>query len=123
MSIIYTKTNPLLRSKSKTIENMSITLNLRFQKSDAYSTQIFLAAEDRPEEIAACQTLSNFAKKIDSLNLGTFSPIYHNTEHNYSSIRFKFYNLAQKLNPRDLYTVKFTIRKSERDGKKFMNCS
>ena len=101
---------------------MSITLNIRFQKCDEYNTQIFLASEDRHLEVSAYNTLAIYAKQIQSMGLNTFSPIYHNAEYNYSSIRFKFYNQAQKLCPRDLYTVKFTIRKSERDDKKYINC-
>ena len=61
------------------------------------------------------------AEKVEDLNLGTFSPVYHNDVLDYCAIRFKFYK-GMKLVERGLYTVKFVLKKSTRGDKQCINC-
>ena len=55
------------------------------------------------------------------MDLGTFLPVYHNEILDYATIRFKFYK-GMKLYERDVYSVKFVVKKSSRDGKEYINC-
>jgi H2-forming N5,N10-methylenetetrahydromethanopterin dehydrogenase-like enzyme len=99
---------------------MSITLNLRYQKKDKWGSEIFIASPKHPEEEKAFETLRTLASKVEDMNLGTFSPVFHNDVLDYCTIRFKFYK-GMKLDERNLYTVNFVIKKSTRD-KTYVNC-
>ena len=59
--------------------------------------------------------------KLKDLNVGTFLPIYYNDDLNYATIRFKFLNSPVKLVERNLYKVKFVIKKSKRGNKEYIN--
>ena len=99
---------------------MSITLNLRYQKKDKWGSEIFIASPKHQEEEKAFETLRTLASKVEDMNLGTFSPVFHNDVLDYCTIRFKFYK-GMKLVERNLYTINFVIKKSTRD-KTYVNC-
>jgi hypothetical protein len=73
------------------------------------------------EEKESYEKLKRLEAKLQEMNLGTFLPVYHNSELGYCTIRFKFYK-GQKLVERNVYTVKFVVKKSERDDKHYINC-
>ena len=100
---------------------MSITLNLRYQKKDKYGQEIFIASNKYDQEKQGFEKLKTLEGKIDDLNIGTFNPIYFNNELDYSTIRFKFYK-GIKLFERNIYEVRFVVKQSEREGKKYVNC-
>jgi phage tail tube protein FII len=101
---------------------MSITMNLRYQKQSDYGDEIFIVSQKFEEEKDSHATLCRIEKKLKDLDFGTFLPVFSNDEHGYATIRFKFYNNKQKLNERDLYSVNFDIKHTERDGKDYLNC-
>jgi hypothetical protein len=100
---------------------MSITLNLRYQKADAYGSEIFIASPKYEEEQGGFDTLKILEAKIKDMGLGTFNPIYYNEDLNYTTIRFKHYK-GMKLYERNLYTLKFVVKKSKRNDKEYINC-
>ena len=96
-------------------------MNLRYQKKDKWGSEIFIASPKHPEEEKAFETLRTLASKVEDMNLGTFSPVFHNDVLDYCTIRFKFLNSPVKLVERNLYTVKFVIKKSKRGDKEYVN--
>jgi hypothetical protein len=112
MSVIYTTTQQ---------ENMSITLNLRYQKQDDYGSQIFIVSPKYEQEKIGYGKLCVIAEKLKSLNFDTFLPVYSNEDRKYATIRFKFYK-GMKLNERNLYTVTFNAKQTEREEKTYINC-
>ena len=86
-------------------------MNLRYQKADKWGSEVFIASPKYPEEEKAFETLRTLASKVEDMNLGTFSPVFHNDVLDYCTIRFKFYK-GMKLEERNLYTVNFVIKKS-----------
>ena len=102
---------------------MSITLDLRYQRKDDYKNNIFIVSSKYNEELPAFETLKKLETKLKEMDLGTFLPVYHNEDLNYCTIRFKFLNSPPvKLVERNLYTVKFVIKKSKRANKEYVNC-
>ena len=101
--------------------NMSIELLLRFQKKDDYKNSIFIVSPKYDDELLAFETLKKLETKLKEMDLGTFLPVYYNDDLNYATIRFKFLNSPVKLVERNLYTVKFVIKKSKRGGKEYIN--
>ena len=100
---------------------MSIQLNLRYQKQDKFGSEIFIASNKYDEEKAAFNTLKKLEKKIKEMNVDTFLPVYVNEDLNYATIRFKFYK-GMKLYERNLYSVTFVVKKSQRNGEQYINC-
>ena len=100
---------------------MSIELNLRFQKKDDYKNNIFIVSPKYDDELPAFETLKKLEVKLKEMDLGTFLPVYFNDDLNYCTIRFKFLNPPFKLVERNLYNVKFVIKKSKRGGKEYIN--
>ena len=101
---------------------MSIELSLRFQKKEDYKNSIFIVSPKYDTELPAFEKLKKLEVKLKEMNVGTFLPIYYNDDLNYCTIRFKFLNSPVKLVERNLYTVKFVIKKSKRGGKEYINC-
>lgn len=101
---------------------MSITLNLRYQRQDDYKNSIFIASSKYEEELPACDTLRKIEIQLKEMDVGTFLPIYFNDDLNYATVRFKFLNSPVKLVERDLYTVKFVVKKNKRANKEYINC-
>ena len=99
---------------------MSIELNLRYQKRDAFGTEICIVSQKYNEELPAFEKLKKLEEKLKSLNLGSFLPVYVNEDLNYATIRFKFYK-GMKIVERNLYTVKFVIKTSKRGDKEYIN--
>ena len=93
---------------------MSIELNLRYQKKDDYKNNIFIVSPKYDDEQPAFETLKKLEVKLKEMNVGTFLPIFHNDDLNYATIRFKFLNSPVKLIERNLYSIKFVIKKSKR---------
>jgi hypothetical protein len=100
---------------------MSIELNLRFQKKDDYKNNIFIVSPKYDDELPAFEKLRKIEAKLKEMDLGTFLPVYYNDDLNYATIRFKFLNSPVKLVERNLYTVKFVIKKSKRANKEYIN--
>ena len=101
---------------------MSIELNLRYQKRDKFSSEVFIVSQKYDEEKDAFEKLKKLEAKLKEMDVGTFLPIYYNDDLNYATIRFKFLNSPVKLVERNLYTVKFVIKKSKRGDKQYINC-
>jgi hypothetical protein len=99
----------------------SIEINLRYQKKDEWGNEIFIASSKYNEELAAFEKLKRLEEKLREIDVGTFLPVFHNDNLNYCTIRFKFLNPPVKLVGRNLYTVKFVIKKSTRGGKEYIN--
>jgi len=100
---------------------MSIELVLRYQRKDDYHNNIFIASNKYDEELPAFETLKKLETKLKDLNVGTFLPVYYNDDLNYCTIRFKFLNPPFKIVERNLYTVKFVVKKSKRANKEYIN--
>ena len=100
---------------------MSITSNLRYLRTDDFASEIFIVSPKYELEVPGYEKLKQIAIKIEDLKLGTFSPVYHNEGHKNCTIRFKFYK-GMKLVERNIYTVEFLVKKSERGDKKYVNC-
>jgi len=100
---------------------MSIELVLRYQKKDNYDHHVFIASNKYNEEKDAFEKLKNLEDKLKAMNLGTFLPVFHNDNFEYCIVRFKNFNCPVKLYERNLYTVKFVVKKMIRDGKEYIN--
>lgn len=100
---------------------MSIELNLRYQKSDPYGSEIFIVSKKINDELPSFEKLKKLEQKLEEMDLGTFMPVYHNGDLGYATIRFKFYK-GVKLVERNLYTVKFDVKKSTRGEQQYLNC-
>ena len=109
-------------NKRPTRPTMSIELVLRYQRKDGYKNNIFIVSPKYDHELPAFEKLKKLETKLKEMDLGTFLPIYYNDDLNYATIRFKFLNPPFKLVERNLYTVKFVIKKSKRANKEYVNC-
>ena len=99
----------------------SIELNLRYQKRDKFGSEIFIVSPKYDDEQPAFETLKKLEAKLKEMDLDTFLPIYFNEDLNYATIRFKFLNSPVKLVERNLYSIKFVIKKSKRGDKEYIN--
>ena len=99
----------------------SIEMNLRYQKQGLYNDDIFIVSRKINEEKEAFEKLKKLEKKLEEMDLGTFLPVYHNGDLGYCTIRFKFYR-GQKLVERNVYSVKFDVKKSTRGDQQYINC-
>ena len=101
---------------------MSIELVLRYQRKDDYKNNIFIVSPKYDDELPAFEKLKKLETKLKEMDLGTFLPVYFNDDLNYATIRFKFLNSPVKLVERNLYSIKFVIKKSIRENKEYINC-
>ena len=101
---------------------MSIELLLRYQKKDKFGSEIFIVSPKYDDEKKSFETLKKLEEKLKEMDLGTFLPMFHNDDLNYCTIRFKFLNSPVKLVERNLYSIKFVIKKSIRENKEYINC-
>ena len=101
---------------------MSKTLVLRYSKEDDYDNNIFVASNlsDKPEMKASFSTLKQYYEKLQSMELGSFLPIY--CKEDFSSIRFKKNYKHKNFTPGNIYEITYEIRIVEREGKKYCNC-
>lgn len=87
---------------------MPVLKNIRFQKYDDYSNPVFMATS-KEDESANYETLKIYSEKLINREYGTFMPIYHNEEYEFSTIRFmKNSNFRPKNNC--VYDLDFTIK-------------
>ena len=116
----------VLYKKTETHEqqpnNMSIELNLRYQRKDQFGNNIFIVSQKYDEELPAFEKLKKLEKKLREMDLGSFLPVYFNEDLNYCTIRFKFMNSPVKLVERNLYSIKFVVKKNKRGDKEYINC-
>ena len=96
-------------------------MNLRYQKTDRYGSEIFIVSPKYPEEKEAYDSLLRVEDKLKGLGVETFLPVFSNDDLKFATIRFKFYK-GLKLVEKNLYTVKFDVKKSERGGIEYINC-
>ena len=101
---------------------MSINLNLRYQKKDAFGNEIFIASSKYSDEEHGFNTLKKLETKLKEMNVGTFLPVYVNEDIGYATIRFKFLKSPVKLVERNIYSVTFVVKKSTRENKEYINC-
>ena len=92
-------------------------MNIRYQRKDQFGNEIFIASAKYDEEVSACDTLRKLEVKLKEMDVGTFLPIYFNDDLSYATVRFKFLNSPVKLVERNVYTVKFVIKKTKRGDK------
>ena len=97
-------------------------LNLRFQKYDKFQNPVFIASKGQIEEKEAYDKLKDYYDKLEEKDFGTFLPIYHSSEHNYSTIRFKKNEKYNKMTVRNIYAVDFTTKQLVKDSKIYVNC-
>ena len=95
--------------------------SIRFQKYDAYNNAIFIASSKKPDEVDNYNELKSLADKLEEKQYNTFMPIYHSTEYNYSTIRFKK-NEKMRLSQNATYNVEYKIKKITKDNKIYINC-
>ena len=99
----------------------SITLNLRYQKSDQYGNHIFIASSKYHDEVSAMKKLVEVESKLKKLKTVQFLPIYSDENIGYATIRFK-YCTGVKLVESYKYTISFNI--SQTTGEKhYINCN
>ena len=98
---------------------MSTTMQLRFQKVDPYNNSIFIVSKNREDEEAVYTKLSKFHENLTNSDVTTFLPIYSTSK--YATIRFKK-NTKFTFEEGCIYSVEFTIRKSEYENKKYVSC-
>jgi len=96
---------------------MSTTMQLRFQKVDPYNNSIFIASKNREDEDVAYTKLSKFHENLTNSDVTTFLPIYSTSK--YATIRFKR-NPKFTFEEGCIYSLEFTVRKSEYEGKKYV---
>ena len=98
---------------------MSTTMQLRFQKVDPYNHSIFIASKNRDDEEVAYTKLSKFHETLTNSDITTFLPIYSTSK--YATIRFKR-NCKFTFEEGGIYSLEFTIRKSDYENKKYVSC-
>jgi hypothetical protein len=94
--------------------------SLRFQKLDQFNNPVFISSQDKEPD--TFHKLKDWHERLDSKGYGTFLPIYSNSEHSYSTIRFKKSEKYSKFTANNVYSLDFTIKKVERNGKIHVNC-
>ena len=100
---------------------MPIIQKIRFQKYDDYNNAIFIASSKKHEEVDNYNELKSLADKLEEKQYDTFMPIYHSTEYNYSTIRFKK-NEKMRLSKNATYNIDYKIKKITKDKKIYINC-
>ena len=100
-------------------QNMSTTMQLRFQKVDQYKNSIFIAGANKINEEDAFHRLTKFHEALKNQNISTFLPLYSTPE--YATIRFKP-NTKFKFVEGNTYQLEFNIRKKAYEGKDFVSC-
>ena len=96
-------------------------MNLRYKKQGLYNDEIFIVSSKYDDERESFEKLKKAEGKLEEMDLGTFLPVYSNDELGYATIRFKFYK-GIKLVERNVYSVKFVVKKSTRGDKSYINC-
>ena len=83
--------------------------NLRFQKTDQYSA-IFIV--NQKQEPSTYKTLTRYANKLSKKYEDSFLPIYNSEQYNYSTIRFKKSFIFEELEPNDVVSIDFAVRRA-----------
>lgn len=98
---------------------MSIVIVAKYLKNDQFNNPMFMCAptDEGFKVIDAC------FKKIKSLNLSTYLPIYQHPTKKYVTITYRFNDSRiKKFTDKSIYKLTTNIRTIEREGKKFINC-
>ena len=99
---------------------MSFSITVRFSKNDNYSNPVFICSPKNAEEKGSYTKLCLLSQKISESDINTFSPIYHNTEHEFATIRFKHYK-GIKLEQQGLYNINCVLKRKESNDKVYIN--
>jgi hypothetical protein len=83
--------------------------NIRFQKFDEYSA-IFIA--NSKTEPKTYKKLKKYHFQLNESYPNNFLPIYHSPQHEYSTIRFKLVKNLKQLNPNDVVSLKFKVKRT-----------
>ena len=97
---------------------MPVLKSIRFQKNDTYDNSIFIANQTEKENF---NDLKDTALKLQAKNLGTFLPIYHSEEHNYTTLRFMKSNFVYP-EPDCVYSISYKIKIKTKENKSYVNC-
>ena len=93
--------------------------SIKFSKFDKYDNPTFTATQKLDE--INYTILEDLAHKLEQKDFQTFLPIYHNSQYNYTTIRF-FKDPKHKLEEGCKYDINFTIKTKVKDNKTFVNC-
>ena len=99
---------------------MYFSLTVRFSKNDNYSNPVFICSPKNDVEKASYKKLCLLAEKISESDINTFSPLYHNKEHEFATIRFKHFNKC-KLEEQSLYNINCVLKRKESNDKVYIN--
>ena len=98
---------------------MPVLKSIKFSKLDPFNNVVFIASKKTDEE--NYNKLVEYHEKLGAKDFKTFLPLYHNTQHNYTTIRF-YKNNKLKVDEKCKYDIDFTAKTKEKDGKKYINC-
>ena len=99
---------------------MSFSITVRFSKNDNYSNPVFICSPKNDVEKASYTKLCLLAEKNSQSDINTFSPLYHNAEHEFATIRFKHFNKC-KLEQHSLYNINCVLKRKESNDKVYVN--
>lgn len=91
--------------------------NIKFSKLDKFQNSVFIASKKVDEK--NYKKLLEYYNKLLEMDINTFSPIYHNSEYKYNTIRF--FKDKYEFKERGIYDIEFTINKKEKEGKTYIN--
>ena len=80
-----------------------------------------IASSSKPNELQNYETLKDYAEKLENKDYGTYLPIFHSEQYNYSTIRF-CKNEKFKLEKNALYNVEYKITTITKNTKIYVNC-
>ena len=89
--------------------------SIRYFKSGLFETSLFIAGKDEP----VYKQLIGYHQKIEAMDLGTRSPIFHNIEKEYATISFK--GVKQPLEQQKKYNIEVIFKEVKKENKCYIN--
>lgn len=97
---------------------MAMMATLRFLKKDKFGNYVFICSKSESYE-----KLKIYYNNINKMNLGTYNPIYYNTEKEYISMTFNRLNISNtNYIPNAIYEITYMIKIQDHDNKRYINC-